>query len=505
MTVPSGLEAGFTCLLVQGNTGVVTAVQGSGVALTANDALVTNGIESDILIAPSGTNTYVVHSPTEAGNTMAALTDVVTYNLGTNNTSVAAIKATADAAQVASLTAEAAQDAVAASLAAGTHVNISVAYNDGTGAISLSGSGGGTTIAVISGTRGTGNTLTATPATGWVGTYQWQSYHTGDWNNVGSGGTSATHVELIADVARDIRCVFTPATFNTNTLLQPAPVFTAQSPPDGEDDDAYSYSYVATGATSYAVASGTLPTGLSLNTTTGAITGTPTTPGTYTFVISATNTGGTTNASSQDVVIAVASGSGALSVSKLTAADQNLTTYGTVDWQYFGINSGNDDYKASATSGAIGTSMSHTGHGRGTGGAATYATNWTDGFDDTVYTKSEAMLLHPLVADEVGYTDFLVPAGTGERKARILLGAYTGGRASANIAVRFHLSDSSAADVDKTDVNIDVSGYGTVSTLYEATYTAGSAAQTLRIRVENTDGEGTDFALYVQSITHGTV
>lgn len=58
---------------------------------------------------------------------------------------------------------------------------------------------------------------------------------------------------------------------------------------------AYSDGVSASEAASYSVYSGTLPTGLSLNTSTGAITGTPTTPGTYTFVIRATNVTGSTN------------------------------------------------------------------------------------------------------------------------------------------------------------------------------------------------------------------
>lgn len=44
----------------------------------------------------------------------------------------------------------------------------------------------------------------------------------------------------------------------------------------------------------YSIASGALPTGLSLNSSTGTITGQPTTPGTYSFVIRATNGSGET-------------------------------------------------------------------------------------------------------------------------------------------------------------------------------------------------------------------
>ena len=46
------------------------------------------------------------------------------------------------------------------------------------------------------------------------------------------------------------------------------------------------------GVTSYSVSSGTLPAGLTLNSTSGALTGTPTTEATYSFTIRATNPGG---------------------------------------------------------------------------------------------------------------------------------------------------------------------------------------------------------------------
>lgn len=70
------------------------------------------------------------------------------------------------------------------------------------------------------------------------------------------------------------------------------PVWVTTSLPVGTVSVAYSATLNATGALSFSIASGTLPTGLSLNTSTGAITGTPTTNGTSNITFRATNANG---------------------------------------------------------------------------------------------------------------------------------------------------------------------------------------------------------------------
>lgn len=83
--------------------------------------------------------------------------------------------------------------------------------------------------------------------------------------------------------------------------VQPAPVaplFTASSPAASATiGSAYSYTFTASGvpAPSFAVASGdALPAGLTLDATSGVLSGTPTTTGTITFRVVASNTAGTT-------------------------------------------------------------------------------------------------------------------------------------------------------------------------------------------------------------------
>jgi hypothetical protein len=66
----------------------------------------------------------------------------------------------------------------------------------------------------------------------------------------------------------------------------------------------YSDGVTANNTTSYAIAAGgSLPPGLSLNTTTGAITGTPTQQGSFTFAITATGGGGPTGSGNLTIQI----------------------------------------------------------------------------------------------------------------------------------------------------------------------------------------------------------
>jgi hypothetical protein len=84
----------------------------------------------------------------------------------------------------------------------------------------------------------------------------------------------------------------------------PAPVFsdaTVASP--AIRGAAYTDGVTASNTNSYSVFSGALPAGISLNTSTGAITGTPTTLGTSTFVIRATGNGGNTNTATLTILV----------------------------------------------------------------------------------------------------------------------------------------------------------------------------------------------------------
>jgi LPXTG-motif cell wall-anchored protein len=76
----------------------------------------------------------------------------------------------------------------------------------------------------------------------------------------------------------------TPTTANS-------PAISSGAPPAGTAGTPYSFGVTASGIPSptFGITDGTLPAGLALNGTTGVISGTPTTPGTSTFTVTATN------------------------------------------------------------------------------------------------------------------------------------------------------------------------------------------------------------------------
>ncbi len=125
--------------------------------------------------------------------------------------------------------------------------------------------------------------------------------------NTSTGVISGTPTTVITNsvtvTATNTGGTSAPATINF-TITMPIPVVTGSSQ-SGTVSSAFSYTISATNSpTSYAVASGTLPTGLSLNTTTGVISGTPTTSGSSSVTVTASNSGGTSTAATISFTIA---------------------------------------------------------------------------------------------------------------------------------------------------------------------------------------------------------
>jgi|ERR1700722_3703944 len=117
---------------------------------------------------------------------------------------------------------------------------------------------------------------------------------------VSSGGLGGFHQVVTAPLPN-----FTPGHYSI------VPVAAALK--GGVPGTAYSETITADGGTSpfaFAVTSGALPTGTTLNSTSGVISGTPSATGTFSFTITVTDSLGFTGSQSFTIIIAAPSGGG---------------------------------------------------------------------------------------------------------------------------------------------------------------------------------------------------
>jgi len=114
-------------------------------------------------------------------------------------------------------------------------------------------------------------------------TFTRTGYSFAGWRSSPTGAAQYTNEQSISITSnRTLYAVWTTAV---------APTITTATLPNARVGQAYNQTLAATGATpiTWSVTSGNLPQGLSLNANTGAITGTPTTTGTFTFTVRAQN------------------------------------------------------------------------------------------------------------------------------------------------------------------------------------------------------------------------
>ncbi|WP_225214312.1 putative Ig domain-containing protein [Comamonas avium] len=214
-------------------------------------------------------------------------------------------------------------------------VSATVAANSSSNPITLSLSGGAaTSVAVVSSPAhgialASGTSIRYTPAAGYSGSDSFI------YTATGAGGTSAAATVTITVSAP-------PLTITPTTL------------PNGTQSTAYSQTLTTSAGTvpySYRITSGSLPAGLSLDISSGVISGTPTAGGTYNFSIGV-----------QDRYSATGSQAYSLTVSapSITLSPGSLSN-GTVGVTYnssFSASGGTAPYSYSITSGSLPTGLS---------------------------------------------------------------------------------------------------------------------------------------------------
>jgi hypothetical protein len=227
---------------------------------------------SQSVTASGGTGPYtyaVTSGPLPAGLSLNTASGAITGTPTASGTSIFSITATdsigASGLRAYSVTINAAIAVNPASLPAGT---VGTAYSQ---AVSATGGTGSYTFSVSAGSLPAG--LTLNPGTGAI-TGTPSASGTSNFTITATDGNSATGSRAYI------------VTINAAITVNPA------SLPAGTAGTAYSQSVSATGGTgsyTFSVSAGTLPAGLTLNASTGAITGTPSASGTGNFTITATD------------------------------------------------------------------------------------------------------------------------------------------------------------------------------------------------------------------------
>jgi prepilin-type N-terminal cleavage/methylation domain-containing protein len=180
-----------------------------------------------------------------------------------------------------------------------------------------------------------GPTLTGT---GGLGTFQWSMSGVPglsiDQNSGFVSGTPTTAGSFTATVVLNDSFGDPQVQQTFPVTINPRPTVTTASLPNGNKNVAYSQTLAATGGTgvlTWSVSAGTLPPGLNLNTSTGVISGTPTTIITSSFTVTVTDAAGATGSKALSITIGTPPTITSLSPSSRGqgAANQTIIVTGT--------------------------------------------------------------------------------------------------------------------------------------------------------------------------------
>jgi hypothetical protein len=128
---------------------------------------------------------------------------------------------------------------------------------------------------------------------------------------------------------------------------------TAATPPSGVTGASYTQQFAATGGVApyvWSIASGSIPAGLSLSTATGLLSGTPSTPGTYTFTIGVTDQNGQKDSAAFSIAIVAP-------LSITTQASLPGGVAGVAYTQTFAATGGSPPYQWSVSTGSLPTGL----------------------------------------------------------------------------------------------------------------------------------------------------
>ena len=286
-----------------------------------------------------------------------------------------------------------------------------------------------------------------------------------------TAGTSTFTVPASNGVSPD---AVTPSRTITVNAAQAAPGFTAATPPaTATVGAAYTYTFAASGnpAPTFRVSSGALPAGLSLNTTTGVLSGTPTTAGTSTFTVAASN-GVSPDAVTPSRTITV---NAAQAAPGFTAATPPATATVGAAYTYTFAASGNPAPTFRVSSGALPAGLSlntTTGVLSGTptaAGPATFTVTATNGVSPDAVTASITITVNPDTTAPTAPTNLTAVAGSGQ--ISLAWNASTD-----NVGVtRYNISRNGAPIGTATGTSF-VDGTVIAGTTYSYTVTAQDAA-----------------------------